>query len=707
MRRRTEGTGATSAGAGAGPFRRLAELLALTAVAVAQPVLDVTGRAPDFFLYRRANPNEMRLFVALVTLLPPLAAWALELAVGVVSRRAARALHVAVCAGLFAVVAVQAGKQLGLFTGVPLGVLAVAVGVALAYLLVRVTGFRQAVRYAAPAPVVFALLFTFGTPAGALVRGAGEVDRGEGRFVANRPPIVYVFLDEFPLRALLDGEGRIDEARYPSFARLARMSTWYPNATGVTGWTPFAAPAMLNGRYPQRAVAASYIEYPETLFTLLASSYELRAYETIGELCPPGLCKGVAAGRETGMRALARETIALTLDLVSPYPPKRNVTTQFVENAVEVAREQAKGKKRPGAMDRFDEAARNQPERMGPFLRDLTPLPDPSLHFMHLLLPHAPYRYLPSGTAYEPTPVDWPPERLDPSKPKQTTIDDPVWSTLTKQRLLMQTAYLDNQLGALLDRMRDTGLLDQALLVVTADHGTGIEPRAKLRQLDDGNAADIAWVPTFVKTPGQREGKVDDRNALAVDLVPTIADVLDVTVPWPMDGVSLLGPPRPTAEKPWYDVPGQRKTIDPARWRPVVRRGYAAEIARPGRRGLFAVGPHADLVGKPVAGLTLGAPSPVTADLHEESVPLGDVDPATGTLPAAVFGDLDRPVGAEPGWLVASVNGTIAGVVGAMPADGRWRFAGVLDDATFRPGRNDVALYEVRGTTLHRLTLVP
>ena len=690
----------------AGPFRRLAELLALTGFAIAQPVLDVTGKAPDFFLYRRANTNELRLFLVLVVLTPPLLLWAAELLAGVVSRAAARVLHLAACAGLFGVLLVQLGKKAGPVTGVPLAAVALAAGAGLAVLLARSRGFRQAVGYATPAPLVFALVFTFASPAGALVRGV-EVDRGEARYVANRPPIVHLFLDEFPLRALFDAEGRIDAGLFPNFARLAATSTWFPNATGVTGWTPFAAPAMANGRYPQRAVAASYIEYQETLFTLLAGSYEMRAYETIGELCPPGMCLGVAAGREVGMRALTRDTVRVTTEIVSPFPAERDVKNQFAENAVQAAREQARGKPRPGAQDRFDEAARNQPERLGPFLRDLRPLPQPGLHYLHFLLPHAPYRYLPSGNAYAQPPDDWPPERPDPAKPKYTTPDDPVWSVVTKQRLVLQTAYLDLQLGAILDRMRETGLLDRALLIVTADHGTGIEPRTKFRQLDDRNAADLAWVPLFVKTPGQAAGRVDRRNAEVVDLLPTIADVLDVTVPWPVDGVSLLGPPRTTEDKAWYDVPGRRRTIQPARWAAQVRLGYAAEVARPGRRGIFAVGPHGALVGRRVADLAVGTPSPITADLHERSTPLAGVDPDSGSVPAALFGDLDRPAGATSTWLVASVNGTIAGAVGALPGDGRWRFMGVVDDALFTAGRNDVVLYEVRGSTLHPLRLVP
>jgi hypothetical protein len=695
----------------AGPLRHLAELFALTAFAIAQPLLDVTGRSPDFFLYRRANTNEMRLFLALVVLLPPLGLWAVELVVGLASRKAARLVHLTFVGALFALFLVELGKKLGL-TGIPLGAVAVLVAAGLALLLVEKPGFRQAVTYATPAPLVFALLFAMTSPAGALVRGSGEVDRGKGRVIANRPPVVFLFLDEFPLRALLDDKGQIDARLYPNFARLQKISNWYPNATGVTGWTPFAAPAMLRGRYPEKAVAASYIEYPETIFTLLSGTYDMRAYETISDLCPPGLCLGVAAGRDTGMRALSLDTIDLTREIVSPYKSKKKVSEQFVENAVAAAKEQAKGKPKPDAQANFYRVAENQPSRFTPFLADLKPQSRPNLHFFHLLLPHSPWQYLPSGESYVRPPDSYPPDRADPKHLDKGTPSEPLVSVLGKERLMLQTAYLDGLLGKFLDRMKETGLLDQALLIVTADHGTGVEPNSKARQMnpDLANAADLAWVPLFVKTPGQKTGKVDRRNEMHVDLLPTIADVLKVDVPWHMDGQSLLKPARTETVKTWYDIPGIKKTLDPARYQDKIGHGYAPQIARPadGPDGLFAVGPLGGLVGKKVADLTVGSPSPITARLHER-LSYDAVDKASGQVPAAIFGDLDRPAGADSTWLVASLNGTIAGTIAAVPSNGHWRFIGLMNDRYFTDtkGPQDVALYTVDGTTLHKLAFAP
>jgi hypothetical protein len=667
-----------------GRLRRLAELLALTAFAIAQPVLDVTGRSPDFFLYRRATPGQLRLLLLLVVLGPPLLLWAVEEAAGLV--RAARGVHLAFVALLFAAIAVEAGKHLHLVTGVPLALLALAAGAALAAALARRPAFRQAVLYATPAPLVFALLFAVASPAGALVRPAHGGTQA-GALATHRPPVVFVLFDELPVRALLDQHGRVDARLFPNFARLAGQSTWYPNASGVTGWTPYAVPAILTGRYPTRSVAPSYLEYPKNLFTLLSRSYDVRAFESIAQLCPPSVCAGVPAGRATGLRALMKDTAGIAREVVSPYRAAPHEGAEFAEATAQT-----------DPRFRFGQVATNQPQRLASFLDGLHPADRPALHFLHLLLPHVPFHYLPSNRAYTAAPM----KDLLPPPPANSAAKllatDPQVSLVQQQRLLLQLVYTDGLLGQLLDRMQATGLLDTAMLVVTADHGEGIAPGSHWRFLDDRNVADLAFVPLFVKRPGQRAAAVDPRNEEHVDLLPTIADQLDVTVPWAVDGRSLYGGERPMATKRWYDVPGEPRTVDTGPWLATAHTGLATGP------DLYAVGSAASPHGRTVASLPRGAPVGVRATF-DPGLGLDHVSPRTMLVPAMLWGTLS---GAPPGasrWLAVAVNGTIAGAVTATQGlrDKRWRFLGMVDDRYFVEGRNDVRLYTVEGSVLHPL----
>ena len=54
---------------------------------------------------------------------------------------------------------------------------------------------------------------------------------------------------------------------------------------------------------------------------------------------------------------------------------------------------------------------------------------------------------------------------------------------------------------------------------------------------------DMLPVPLFIKAPGQRQGRtVADAHLQTIDILPTIADLLGVEIPWRVDGHSGLGP---------------------------------------------------------------------------------------------------------------------------------------------------------------------
>ena len=101
------------------------ELFALVGFAVAQPTLDVLGKAPDFFLFRQAGRGEILILVLAVTVLPALGLWLAEQVAGLAGERFRRLVHVGMVTGLLAVIALEIGKNLTSVRGPAL----VAVGV--------------------------------------------------------------------------------------------------------------------------------------------------------------------------------------------------------------------------------------------------------------------------------------------------------------------------------------------------------------------------------------------------------------------------------------------------------------------------------------------------------------------------------------------------------------------------------------------------
>jgi hypothetical protein len=680
----------------------LLELSGLCGLAVALPALDVLGRSPDFLVLERLGAADLVLLAALFALVPPFALWALGAAAGLLAGPSARrAAHLATVAGLLLALALQVGKQLTPVRGLPLAAAAAVAGVAAAMLYLKVGVLAMVLRMAAPAPLLAAGLFLLVSPASALVlpdRAAATPRPGPGQAPADgRPPIVLVAFDELPLTSLLDTRGRVDAATYPSFAWLAGRSTWFRNATAVTQWTRDALPAMLTGRYPSKAVAAHHRNYPDNLFTLLDGRYELDVHETSTMLCPRRRCRA-GADRSAGpapdagpWRAL-RRGCAMLSELVAPWDRNQQPTAQFEQPVVRAA--STSGSRGTGT---------SRPAGFREFLDGLTPAAGPRLHYLHLLLPHRPWRALPSGLRYPE-----PPRTLGLATKGASWGAEPAWPRLALQRHRLQLAYADRLLGETLGTLRARGLLDRALVVVTADHGISFLPGAHPRVIGRGNAPGIMWVPLFVKAPGQRAGRVDDRNWEHVDLLPTLADYAGVEVPWPVDGRSaLVGQPRTATTKRFLtrlrsDEPPRVVTVDgPANLAAALRGGLpAGRAARPRLgaepgRGLERLVPRPDLVGRGLAGSRVTEDRGPPATVHGLDV-FTDVRPAGGEVPALVAGL--PPPGTRAGTLLAiALNGRVASVAEVAPEgrDGTLRFAALLPGSWFVQGANRLELLVV------------
>ena len=527
----------------------LLELFALTGLAVAQPLLDVTGKAPDFFLLHRSDRAQILLLVALIVLVPAAGLWAAEvLAWLVAGERVRRLVHLVWVTGLFCLLALEVAKKLTPLRGRRLVLAALVVGLAAGWVYARWAPIRLWLRYLAPAPLVFALVFATLSPTAELILPARADSEGavatQTRPGQPLPPVVMVLFDEFPLQSLLDSSGQVDRRVYPSLAGFADQATWYRNATGIGGWTPFAVPSMLSGTWPTRAQRSSVPDrsgWPDNLFTLFDRYYHLKVFETVTQLCPPQRCG--QTGTRSGFKTVAKETAKLYRTITSPQdaavdpatvgedPDPQPGHTRFRRPQGLLGQHQARPTQPGGPLHRLD-------QRRGPPA-------DP-------VLPARPAA----------------PLAVQVSRRRQgLQLGLPAWGDrgwpsrllqLNQQRHLVQLAYTDKVVARILQRLKDQGLYDKSLVVMTADHGEGFTPGNPRRLLAEGNAAQLMWVPTFIKAPGQTKGRIDDRNWEHVDLLPTIADIVGLSIPRKVDGLAQTGPPRrQTTDKTFYNHPGE------------------------------------------------------------------------------------------------------------------------------------------------------
>lgn len=726
-------------------FRSLLELLAVTGLAVAQPILDTFGKAPEAFIARDASSADLVLFAIIVTVVPAVILWAVETLVRFVDPEAGRLVHVALLAAFVGLFALQALKDADLAAGVVLAVLGLVVA-GVAVIAYRRPGIRLWLAVLALGPAVFLASFLWTSPASDLLRsdevGAADLEQtGEARSV------VMIVWDEWPLNSIVDADGEIDADLYPNLAALAGDGAWYRNATTVATATTAAVPALLSGRYAQDGASPTAADHPENLFTLLAGQYDLEVTESVTAMCPRSLCsdpfvddptasasaRAAAEAEASGADesalsgllddALAsyRAMISLDPDASGPQAIDEDVTAvtattapeadpEAVEDAVAEARSQESG----GAgfpvlqIDSFESLVSSIEEGE-----------DPALHFLHLQLPHTPYRFLPDGRTYDEAGFG-PGGDITGSRGPEAAD-----AAADRQRLLLQVGYVDRLVGQVVDRLKETGLYDDTAIVMTSDHGTGFVPGESHRGLDGEDELsealypDILYVPLIVKAPGVEPGTVSDDNVMSIDILPTIADLLGIDVPWPVDGQSLLGPARTDSEKRFDKVnltggPGgfgggvslaETQTFDGDEMlaRNLERNVDTLLVGDNPEHRVYAITRDGDLVGTEVSELDQAGAA--DADLV--------VDGGLDALAAYTTDDLVVPVhltgsidGGPQGDLVVAfaVDGVIAAVVPTFPdGDHPHRFDAMLDPSTLTGSApHDVQAFLITGPGANR-----
>ena len=714
---------------------RLLEVFGLCGVAVAQPLYEVFGDSPEVFVFADASAFDIVAFALVLLLVPPLVLWGAGALVGVVAPRAREPVHLATLGLLGALVAVYLVKHQGWLQGA----LAVVVGVGAAALLVWLYRTRDAtrtlLRFLAVGPVLFLVSFLVLSPVADLLRpDDAEAAALDVRRPEDLPPVVMIVFDEWPLTSIVGTDGAIDAELYPNLARLAGDATWYRNTTTVTNSTLFAMPSILTGQLPEKGRSADARSHPESLFTLLGGVYDLEAVEPLTALCPSAICNEPEGSRDQPDDGLADSPLAVLLDdarrvyrtLVSPSDDL-GAGTDLADP--ETAAAEADAADRPVDEARSDEGEADILAIFGPRPRGLAGLlstiqrdEPPTVHFLHLLLPHTPYSRLPTGEQYD---AD---EGL--REVAEVQGDDPDGNVrgpaqqaadLDRHRMLLQVGYLDALVGDLLRRLERTGLYDEALIVLTSDHGVTFEAGAPARGLGPrpvapGTMHDLAWVPLLVKAPGQTEGRVDDRNALSIDVVPTVADLLGIEIPWAVDGVSLAGGPRRSDHKPFiraeglswasYEFEEPIGVEDQATLDDVIAGGVDTFL--PGGTTAsrwYATGPHRDLVGRPVSSLPIGPES----EMGPGQVETGStVEVAEGEdFPALVVGRVNGT--APDGTHVAvAVDDRIAAVVPLYTDQfATGRVAAMLLRSTLTEGRHQIGFYEVTGGDPPTLRPIP
>ena len=421
---------------------------------------------------------------------------------------------------------------------------------------------------------------------------------------ATPPPVVMLVMDEFSAPSLEGADGALSAKRFPNLADFAKSATWYPRASTSGDLTMRAVPSLLSGNAVELPSQAQ-----RNLYSMLRPTHRLIRFEGYSVL--DSLCAFCAAPPKPAMRL-------------------------------------------GGVMIRgVDEQATSVRGTLGAIRELRRKTSRPPLWTAHVVLPHAPYRFLPDG-----------------DQVLQTTLsrnpgvgDDKAWGpephlpVLSQQRFLLQAAYTDRLIGELKRDLIRGGWWDKAIVIIAADHGSSFHPNTHRRFISEESFSDIANVPLLIKYPGQSSAVVDRGSAQLIDVLPTVASVTGSPLGGPSDGLDLTGP-RPQRDvriygghglgwisKSWDQFTAQRQ-MEVDEW----------NARFPGNVAATWIGPRASLRGRRVRDLAVKSSSRASARI-EMADGWRDVKPGSGWIPVLVGAVLKGVPAGSP--LVASLNGRI------------------------------------------------
>ena len=677
---------------------RFVHLLVLSAFATAQPIYDLLTRHPEFLPAHQSERVDILLLTLMLSLLLPGAAALVVRSLARVHPQLGPGTYLTLLGLLTAGLVLQGLKKLPAPETAAL-ILSLLSGAGFVFAYCRFSVIRTYLSYLIPAVVLFPLLFLLDSEIRKLI--LSEPDSEVGIESGAKAPVVMVIFDEFPLISLLNGRREIDSNLFPNLAELAEHSYWFRNATTNNESTLLSIPVILSGTLPRQRPfpLPLFREYPRNLFSLLSGSHDLWIRENVTGLNP----RRTSAPFGPRFRLLVEDLSVAYLHLLLPsswasrwLPPVTQTWNQFLNPGAPAPLRRAWKDFRADWSRRAD--------RFRNFVDSIRGDGPPALYFLHSMLPHASWIYLPSGKLYTLSERPGVAGVVGPNNQGLDVnqwLDDPWLVIQSYQRHLLQVMFLDRLVGELVQRLRERNLYDSTLLVLTADHGASFRPGDSRRLLTGTNYMDIVSVPLIVKAPGQKEGVLSDRNVESMDILPTLEEMLGIETDWPLEGQSALAaqaPERP--EKIVYGDDGEKFSFDPrleARWKSLDRKLelFGAANGELSEQDLYRIGPYAELVYERTDALVQGK-SDLTVEIDGShlfrQVEL-DSSFLLSRISGRVVGSQDSRIGRT---LAIGVNGTVGAVTQTCQLDGETVFSAVVPETAFRDGSNQIRIYETR-----------
>lgn len=309
-------------------------------------------------------------------------------------------------------------------------------------------------------------------------------------------PVILLSIDA--LRADHLGYHGYHRDTSPFLNSLAERACCFTTAISASSHTREAVPALLSGKHPDVFASNNYHYVPETISDRLSRV----GFQTAGFHSNPYISR--AYGFDSGFDTFDDDLVLGQNRLVALAQRALN---KFVLNKGEYhARADEINDRSLSWLDSIDDD-------------------QPFFLWNHYMDTHGPYNP-PTGYTY----ADRELSNDEAQTLYQKTIDDPDEITDAEQELLIdaydgEIRYLDDQLRAFFDALDDRGLLEESLIVVTADHGDAFGEHGYYTHPRHLNES-LLHVPLLVSSPGEDCGETVSEPVSTLDVVPTILEYI-------------------------------------------------------------------------------------------------------------------------------------------------------------------------------------
>lgn len=416
------------------------------------------------------------------------------------------------------------------------------------------------------------------------------------KFKKSNISVSIILFDGFSLNQVLDKNAQIDRIHFPGLYKLSQLATFYINGTSNSGATEYSVPSIMSGMYPnfysETKIKDNSIAKENNFFSIFANTHNISAKEEVTNYCASFKCLDISMKQKTNnynRNLIVEDT--LTVFLWSFLP--KSLSEKYLPRI-----DNSWGNYRNREILDQNNNFRNRFSDFEDYLNKDKKFNKPTFTYLHVMMPHEPYVYLPDGKQLS-------------TKSLYISETNSVFKPQARQRYRMQLLFTDQMLGRLADKIKND--LNDQMVIILSDHGESLYTKENSRGksmnnlLSVNDIGSVMSVPIFIHYPNQSNPKIDQTPIQLVDILPIVSDYLGISgsSKLKVDGLSLdeINPDR----KLWWFLNGETRFSSKDLEHNFVAKKNSDlfDLKNSKEFYMYSYGPYKDLIGSSINNLII------------------------------------------------------------------------------------------------------